>query len=84
MISIFRFPNDPERLNLWLEFANRGNNWNPSKSSVLCSKHFEEKYFDHTSWRVCLKSNAIPTILPSYFRQVVIFLLYYYQFHLEN
>ncbi|XP_050508917.1 THAP domain-containing protein 2-like [Diabrotica virgifera virgifera] len=61
-ITFHRFPKDPEHRKKWITFVNRGA-WVPTKYSVLCSKHFSEKYIDRTSRSlVRLRDNAVPTI----------------------
>ena len=64
-VSVFHFPNDkPDLLTKWVQFVNRGNEWQPKGRSVLCAKHFEEKYIkigkcrSHMRWEL----NPIPTI----------------------
>ncbi|XP_050515850.1 THAP domain-containing protein 2 isoform X3 [Diabrotica virgifera virgifera] len=61
-ITFHRFPKDPEHRKKWITFVNRGA-WVPTTYSVLCSKHFSEKYIDRTSRSfVRLRDNAVPTI----------------------
>ena len=61
-ISSFRFPfRKPDLLNKWVQFVNRAN-WSPSSNSVICSKHFDEKFLcvgirTKLKW----KANPIPT-----------------------
>ena len=43
-VSGFSFPfNKPNLLEKWVKFVNR-RAWKPSKSSVICVKHFQEQY----------------------------------------
>ena len=43
-ISTFSFPHDkPDLIQKWLKFVNRAD-WVPTKHSVLCMKHFEERF----------------------------------------
>ena len=43
-VPIFSFPLGKSNLiEKWIKFVNR-NNWFPTKNSVLCIKHFEDKY----------------------------------------
>ncbi|CAH1967916.1 unnamed protein product [Acanthoscelides obtectus] len=59
------FPKKADRSQLWVKFVNRGE-WTPTRSSVICSKHFSEESFDRTSkCYVNLKPNAVPTIHPN-------------------
>uniref|UniRef100_A0A6P7H426 THAP domain-containing protein 2-like n=1 Tax=Diabrotica virgifera virgifera TaxID=50390 RepID=A0A6P7H426_DIAVI len=61
-ITFHRFPKDPEHRKKWRKIVNRGA-WVPTTYSVLCSKHFSEKYIDRTSRSlVRLRDNAVPTI----------------------
>lgn len=39
--------------------------WTPSRFSVLCINHFEEKYIDRTGKSVKLREDAVPTIFSS-------------------
>ncbi|XP_049924980.1 uncharacterized protein LOC126405328 [Epinephelus moara] len=62
-VNFFRFPlANSDRLKQWLMNVRR-KNWTPSKSSRLCSTHFEESEFliDRKGQRR-LKDNAVPTI----------------------
>ena len=62
-VSLFTFPlHKPDLNEHWVRFVNR-TNWQPSQSSVLCVKHFEEKFILHgkksnLKWAI----NPIPTI----------------------
>ena len=63
-IAVFHFPLKKERLCLeWIRFVNR-RNWEPSKTSVICEKHFEDHYIRHGK-RTTLNwvSNPVPTAL---------------------
>ena len=61
-ITTFHFPLKKIELNkLWIRFVNR-QNWSPTKHSVLCEYHFEEKYIirggkSNLKWDL----NPIPT-----------------------
>lgn len=37
-------------------------NWKPSKTCVLCSKHFEEHFMDKSPFRTRLRPGAVPTL----------------------
>ena len=41
--AVFSFPTDFDIRNRWIKFVNRKDRQPPS-SSVICSKHFEDKY----------------------------------------
>ena len=45
----------------WIRFVNR-KDWQPSSSSYICIKHFEEKYYQKVknSKRYCLVENMKP------------------------
>lgn len=48
----------------WLANLNRPG-WAPTKYSVLCSDHFEEKWFDRMESKTLLRPGAVPTIFLS-------------------
>ncbi|XP_050507895.1 THAP domain-containing protein 2-like [Diabrotica virgifera virgifera] len=62
-ISLHCFPKDVKRRKAWIQFVNK-ENWEPSKGSRLCTKHFAERDVDRTSlaYPIRLRENAIPTI----------------------
>ena len=64
-VSIFTFPiKKPKLLSQWIRFVDRPN-WFPSKNSVICMKHFQEKYiFYRSGKRKSLKwhLDPVPTI----------------------
>uniref|UniRef100_A0A8C7TVT9 THAP-type domain-containing protein n=1 Tax=Oncorhynchus mykiss TaxID=8022 RepID=A0A8C7TVT9_ONCMY len=71
-----RFPlSDAKRLKKWIH-QTRLKAWKPTKSSRLCSEHFEEKYLitPSTGRGIRLRNDAIPTIFsfPSQFQKKVI------------
>ncbi|CAL1294902.1 unnamed protein product, partial [Larinioides sclopetarius] len=71
--TFHRFPKDETRKNLWVKAIRRAN-WEPSKFSRLCSKHFPEDMIDRTSLScVRLRENAVPSIFdfPSHLQKVV-------------
>ena len=61
-IPVFKFPaeDEVERRKKWVNFAQR-QNWAPSKYSVICIRHFDERYIDRLKERVYLKPCAVPT-----------------------
>ncbi|KAM7375607.1 hypothetical protein PAMA_014624 [Pampus argenteus] len=62
-VQFFRFPlGDNDRLKRWLLNVRR-KNWTPSRSSRLCSSHFEEdQFFTDKKDKRRLKDTAVPTI----------------------
>ncbi|XP_063244052.1 zinc finger protein 665-like isoform X5 [Bacillus rossius redtenbacheri] len=60
-VSLHRFPRDKILRRAWAD-ATHGPQWNPDQQSVLCSNHFEEKYFDRTGQTERLREGAMPTI----------------------
>uniref|UniRef100_A0A8C7K8M8 Uncharacterized LOC116365777 n=1 Tax=Oncorhynchus kisutch TaxID=8019 RepID=A0A8C7K8M8_ONCKI len=71
-----RFPlSDTKRLKKWIH-QTRLKAWKPTKSSRLCSEHFQEKYLitPSTGRGIRLRNDAIPTIFsfPSQFQKKVI------------
>ncbi|XP_070701679.1 THAP domain-containing protein 1 [Pempheris klunzingeri] len=68
-VQFFRFPlSDAYRLEKWLMNVRR-NNWTPTKSSRLCTLHFEEdQFFIDNKGKRRLKDTAVPTIFnfPAY------------------
>lgn len=60
---MYHFPTDPQRRAVWVEQIRR-NDWQPTKSSCICSAHFDESSFEQRradGWKK-LKPNAVPTI----------------------
>ena len=68
-----RFPRKPELRQQWIS-ALRRENFVPSASAVVCSKHFREDDFDRTSQSVVrLRENVVPSVFdafPSYLKKV--------------
>jgi len=62
MIFVYRFPfSRPEVLKRWIINMHR-QDFTPSKRSVVCSDHFEEKCFDKTGQTVRLRLEVVPTL----------------------
>ncbi|XP_066578234.1 uncharacterized protein LOC136768083 [Amia ocellicauda] len=65
-VTFHRFPKDPVRRRQWREAIRRQTAdrklWEPSKNSVLCSRHFTLDMFDRTGQTVRLRDNAVPTV----------------------
>lgn len=61
-IKCFKFPlYNPRKLKKWLSNM-KLTDWTPTRFSVLCIDHFEEKYINRSGQSPTLKDNAIPTI----------------------
>lgn len=65
-VSLHLFPfNDPERLKAWILSTGR-EFWVPSKSSVVCGRHFEARYIiikeNETGRKCILTKDAVPTL----------------------
>lgn len=61
-VKFFKFPlYNRQKLKKWLTNM-KWKDWTPSRFSVLCSNHFEEKYIDRSSKFVKLRQDAVPTI----------------------
>ena len=43
-VSVFRFPDDSEKRRLWLKKIHREDNFEPTRNSVVCIKHFSEQF----------------------------------------
>ncbi|PSN33423.1 hypothetical protein C0J52_22592 [Blattella germanica] len=63
-ITFHSFPRNEVRRQKWLAAIQRSN-WTPPSHAVICSVHFEEKYFDRTGQTVRLRENSVPTLLVS-------------------
>lgn len=56
----FRFPKEPNLIEQWIDATGR-ENWMPTKTSTICSKHFTEKdYVPTVSGPKYLKFGAVP------------------------
>jgi len=61
--SFHKFPlKNQDLLRKWISAVRRGNEWQPTKYSHVCSKHFEEKCFAKNNNNRCLVYQAVPTI----------------------
>lgn len=60
-----RFPNDAELRNKWIQ-ALRRENFNPSRTAVICSKHFQDEDLDPSGFRVHIRPNAVPSIFAAF------------------
>ncbi|XP_015196293.2 uncharacterized protein [Lepisosteus oculatus] len=65
-ITFHRFPKDPVRRRQWRAAIRRQTPdkrlWEPTKSSVICSKHFTPDTFDRTGQTVRLRAAAVPSL----------------------
>ena len=66
-VPSFHFPSEETHSELrkeWIKFVNRPSNWKPSKSSVICIKHFEDRFIINGKRRKTLnmKLNPVPSI----------------------
>ncbi len=71
-VSLFLFPKDPSLKKKWTNAVRRTRDkWEPTKHSVLCSKHFEPQYFKQSTKvaeslgmkiKVQLEHDAVPTL----------------------
>ncbi|KAK7868402.1 hypothetical protein R5R35_005027 [Gryllus longicercus] len=70
-ISYFRFPLENEKLTQQWVVNMKRDKWYPTKSSFICSMHFEEKIMYFVNERRRLLANAVPTIFdfPSHFQK---------------
>lgn len=71
---LLSFPSDEEERNKWVQ-ALRREKWKPTKTSIICSKHFKDDDFDRSSpFRVDLKKGAIPSVFefPDHLRQKIV------------
>ncbi|XP_011180274.1 uncharacterized protein LOC105210820 [Zeugodacus cucurbitae] len=62
-ISFHKFPfKRQELMQKWLDFAQRGPDWQPSKWSAICSRHFRDEDFNCAADRKILKKTAVPCL----------------------
>ncbi|XP_018783680.1 PREDICTED: uncharacterized protein LOC108965600 isoform X2 [Bactrocera latifrons] len=62
-ISFHKFPfKRQELMKKWLDFAQRGPDWQPSKWSAICSRHFRDDDFNCAPDRKILKKTAVPCL----------------------
>ncbi|CAH0722941.1 unnamed protein product, partial [Brenthis ino] len=59
-VTFHRFPVDHNERKLWIK-ALRRDNWEPTKYSRLCSKHFAPECYIQGSKRKTLRTGAVPT-----------------------
>ncbi|RVE42524.1 hypothetical protein evm_012832 [Chilo suppressalis] len=64
-VLIGAFPKDRYVRNMWVEFCNKNEPWEPKRTSVVCSAHFKASDFQvHATKSRRFVENAIPTLLP--------------------
>lgn len=70
---IYRFPKDPILRKKWI-IATKRKNFDPSKSAVLCSRHFLVEDFVIYTGKRLLEKEAIPSIFdfPEHLRKKII------------
>ncbi|XP_067624607.1 uncharacterized protein [Eurosta solidaginis] len=62
-ISFHKFPfKRQELMQKWLEFAQRGPDWQPSRWSAICSRHFRDEDFTCSTDRKILRKTAVPCL----------------------
>ncbi|KAJ1524130.1 hypothetical protein ONE63_010661 [Megalurothrips usitatus] len=61
-ITFHAFPSKNVELRARWCLAIRGEGWVPNKHAKVCSKHFEERFFDRSGNTNRLRENAMPTI----------------------
>ena len=59
-VSFHLFPKQKQTREAWLTESMRGEQWVPSKNTVICSLHFDPSCFTYTRCRRRLKKNAVP------------------------
>nr|XP_047141497.1 THAP domain-containing protein 2-like [Hydra vulgaris] len=65
VVLVLLFPVQKELRTKWIKFVNRLN-WVPTKSSVICAKHFQEKYLKYREqekrFRLIKRLKAVTTV----------------------
>ncbi|CAG0920684.1 unnamed protein product [Notodromas monacha] len=72
-VSEHRFPRDPAVRQVWADFCKRSEDFEPSRTAILCSAHFVQDCFERdlcaelTGYKRVrkLKPGAVPTIQPA-------------------
>ena len=63
--TVFSFPKEESLRKIWIKFVNR-KDWEPTPSSFICIKHFEEKYYrkgkNDKCYRLTKTLRPVPTI----------------------
>lgn len=69
---IVRFPSDGVHRKSWEQAVHR-EGFTATNSSVLCSRHFAEKFIDRTGQIVRLRENAVPDVFdfPQHLKKVL-------------
>ena len=68
LMSFHKFPTELRQRLRWTKSLNRGENWQPSRHSLVCSQHFTPEDFEpmgEFSIRIKLKKTAVPSIFPT-------------------
>ena len=63
--TVFSFPKVEHLRKIWIKFVN-SKDWEPTNSSYICIKHFEDKYYQkgqgNKRFRLIKTSKPVPTI----------------------
>ena len=63
--TVFSFPKEESLRKIWIKFAHR-KEWEPTTSSFICIRHFEEKYYrkgkNDKRYRLTKTMKPVPTI----------------------
>ena len=63
--TVFSFPKEEHLRKIWIKFVNR-KDWEPTNSSYICIKHFEDKYYQkgegNKRFRLIKTLKPVPTI----------------------
>ena len=64
--TVFSFPKEEDLKKRWIKFVNR-KDWEPTSSSYICIKYFEEKYHkkgkNSKRYRLAMNMKPFPTTL---------------------
>lgn len=65
-LFLFSFPSNGKKERREWVIAVRRKNWEPSKTSRICSAHFREEDLNRTLRNVMIKDGAVPTVFPDF------------------
>ena len=64
-LTVFSFPKEEHLRKIWIRFVNR-KDWEPTNSSYICIKHFEDKYYQkgegNKRFRLIKTLKPVPTM----------------------